>query len=259
MPLCLTLDVATEAIRLRGYATVESGYSPARLAALSAAFDRAREAMEGRHGGPAALEAIGEQHMIRLPLAYEPIFLELATHPDVLDICRRLMGSYIVLNQQNGVVNPAHGTYSQGRYHRDLPYQHFVASRPLGVSALFCLDPFTADNGATRVIPASQTQEAFPADAVVDQIAVQVVVPAGSFILMDAMVFHAGGSNRTAGDRRAVNHVFTVPPFKQHISLPDALGPDFTADPAIRKLLGYEVRVPTSVAAYYASRPKLTH
>jgi ectoine hydroxylase-related dioxygenase (phytanoyl-CoA dioxygenase family) len=92
-----------------------------------------------------------------------------------LEICRRLIADYVVLNQQNGVINPPHGQpYSQGKWHRDLPYQHFVSSRPLAVNAFFCLDPFTPGNGATMVLPASYRQESFPSDRFVVTEAVSI-------------------------------------------------------------------------------------
>jgi len=86
-----------------------------------------------------------------------------------------------VLNQQNGVINPPHSErYNQGAWHRDLPYQHFVSSRPLAINALFCLDQFTIENGATKVLPASHRQEAFPSDDFVQSQATPVTAPAGS-------------------------------------------------------------------------------
>ena len=258
------IDRAVEQTRLLGYAIVDGGYTRAAIDAFGEAFDRARDAQDARHGGRAALEAIDEHHTIRLPMLYERLLLDLATHDGVLEIARRLMGPYVVLNQQNGVINPrapatragvpAATTYSQARVHRDLPYQHFVSSRPLGVTALFCLDDFTAENGATWIVPGSHKEEAFPSDAVVDATKLQAVAPAGHFIVMDAMTFHSGGVNHTDRDRRGVNHVLTIPLIKQQIALPTALGDSFATDPALRRLLGYEVMVPPDVAAYYATR-----
>ena len=77
---------------------------------------------------------------------------------------------------------------------------------------------------------------------------------AGSFIVFDSMVFHAGGVNRTNRDRRAINHVYTIPLIRQQIDLPTALGPAFTGDPSRRRLLGYELTPATNVAEYYAGR-----
>ncbi|MGY4596904.1 ectoine hydroxylase-related dioxygenase (phytanoyl-CoA dioxygenase family) [Bradyrhizobium sp. GM22.5] len=149
-----------ESIRQLGYGVIDGGYGRERLAALADAFDRAHESHASRHGGVDVLRSIDEHNTIRLPLAYDPVFLELATNSRILDICSRLISGYSVLNQQNGIVNPPNGkSYNQGAWHRDLPYQHFVSSRPLAINALFCLDAFTLENGATMVLPASHRQE----------------------------------------------------------------------------------------------------
>jgi ectoine hydroxylase-related dioxygenase (phytanoyl-CoA dioxygenase family) len=248
------IDVAVETIALRGYVVVDGGYAAEEIEAFAGAFDRAHRAMEERYG-LAALEALGEQHDVRLPLFYDRRFIQLVTNPTVVAICRRLLGEYIVLNQQNGVVNPKGGArYSQTRYHRDLPYQHFVSSRPLAVSALYCVDAFTLDNGATALIPGSHKQEAFPSDSLVEALSVQVPAPAGSFLVFDSMVFHAAPPNRSARDRRGVNHVYTIPLIKPLIDVAGALGESFTEDRDLRRLLGYDVRVPPDVSAYYEQR-----
>ena len=246
-----------ESIRQLGYGVIDGGHSREQLATLVEAFDRAREGHAARHGGVASLESIDEHNTIRLPLAHDPLFLELATNSTILEICSRLISGYVVLNQQNGIINPPNGKqYNQGSWHRDLPYQHFVSSRPLAINALFCLDAFTLENGATMVLPASHRQEAFPSDHFVKTQALPIAAPAGSFIVLDCMLFHSGGVNTTAKPRRAINHVYTIPLIRQQINLPSALGDAFTDDSKLRRLLGYGVREPASVAEYLAGRPK---
>jgi ectoine hydroxylase-related dioxygenase (phytanoyl-CoA dioxygenase family) len=165
------------------------------------------------------------------------------------------MGAGFILNQQNGIVNPAGAkTYSQSSYHRDLPYQHFVSSRPLAINALFCLDPFTLENGATFVIPASHKQEAFPSDPVIAAQAKQIEAPAGSFLVLDCMTYHCGGINRSAQDRRGVNHVYTIAMMRQQIDLPAYLGDDFTADLRMRQLLGFNHPTARTVEEFISLR-----
>jgi ectoine hydroxylase-related dioxygenase (phytanoyl-CoA dioxygenase family) len=250
-------DEAAEKIRLVGYAVLDGGYTALELEAFSTAFDRARRLLIERHGGLGALRAIDEHNTVRAPLSVDHLFLEIASNDAVLGICRRLMGQYIVLNQQNGIINPPHGIrYNQGAYHRDLPFQHFVSSRPLAVNALFCLDEFTLANGATCVVPASHKEEAFPSDPVVNATEIQLSAPRGSYIILDALLYHRGGVNRTDTDRRAVNHLFSIPLIRPQINLPAVLGPDYTTDEDLRRLLGYDLSFPGSIEAYYATRRK---
>jgi ectoine hydroxylase-related dioxygenase (phytanoyl-CoA dioxygenase family) len=249
------VEYACESIRHLGFGVVDGGYRSQWLETLSDAFERVQQRYYSEHGGREALKAIDEHNTIRLPLCYEPIFLELATNATILEICRQLIPGYAVLNQQNGVINPPHSErYNQGAWHRDLAYQHFVSSRPLAINALFCLDPFTIENGATRVLPASHRQEAFPSDRFVEAEAATICAPAGSFLILDCMTFHSGGVNLTDRPRRAVNHVYSIPILRQQIDLPSALGESFVTDGELRKLLGYDVRTPRSVAEYLAGR-----
>ncbi len=247
-------EEAAESLRLVGYAVLDSGVRGRALDMLRSRFDQVRERV-AREFGLERLREIDEQHTLRCLLSYDPAFLELACNPPVLAVCRNLIGPGFVLNQQNGVVNPGQGEkYSQGAYHRDLPYQHFVSSRPLGINALFCLDDFTEENGATLVIPASHKLENLPPDAVIRATEQRIVAPAGSFLLLDAMTYHRGSANLTALARRAVNHVYSIGLVRQQIDLPACLGEDFSADPEVRRLLGYDYPSSGSVAEYYAAR-----
>lgn len=248
------LDNAAEMLRLLGYATLDSGVALDEIQGLRRQFDDLHSSVLSTHG-EVALREIDEHHTIRCPLAHDRKFLELALNPRVLALCERLIGKGFILNQQNGIINPSHGeTYAQDAWHRDLPYQHFVSSRPLALNALFCLDDFTAENGATLVLPASHKEEAMPSDATIRSTERAVTAVAGSFIILDCMTYHRGGCNRSDGPRRAVNHVFTIGLMRQQIDLPLFLGDRYAEEPAIRRLLGFDFRTPESTAAFYSER-----
>lgn len=250
------IDEAAESLRLLGFAIMDSGLDAEALEALRQDFDALRAARADRFGKD-RLASIAESELLRCPLADAPSFLALASNAAILGLCERLIGHGFVLNQQNGIVNPAGAeTYSQSPWHRDLPYQHYVSSRPLAINALFCLDEFTLENGATHVIPASHKEEAFPSAALIRCEARQITAPAGRFIVLDCMAYHRGGVNRSQADRRAINHVYTIAMLRQQIDLPTALGEGFTADPAMRQLLGFAHPQPRSVEDYYAIRER---
>lgn len=249
------IDLAAERVRRLGFAVFDAGLGEQELQTLSSAFDQTREAYIQCHGRE-RLERIDELNTVRAPLVHgDPWFLRLATLPRLLALVSRLISGTYILNQQNGVINPPGHDYNQGAWHRDLPYQHFVSSRPIAVNALFCLDAFRSDNGATHVLPASHRAEDFPSSAFVQEQALQVLAPAGSFLVLDAMLFHSGGSNRSGQERRAVNHLFTIPYIKQQICLPECLSPD-GLDAAQRALLGFRNVEPPSVDAYLQSKER---
>jgi len=246
-------SAAVEELLTLGYCVLDSGYSKAQIRGVAQLFDRVRKQYVDTFGLE-RLKACNEHNGIRLPLAFDASFVKVAMNPAVLGLVASVIDNQFILNQQNGVINPPREGYNQGAWHRDLPYQHFVASKPLGVNALYCVDDFTADNGASHVLPGSHQHEAFPSDAYVEKMAKQVVAPAGSFILMHAMLFHRGGANRTARPRRAVNHLYTTAFIKQQIDIPAALAGARPPAKRVADLLGFRYRMPRSVADFLDSR-----
>ena len=246
-------DEAVEQLNNAGYAVIDGGYSPVEMEALAQEFDAIRTAYIERHG-EALLTRLGELHTVRSLLAQGgKTFRQLALNQNLIALIKRMIQGRFVLNQQNGIVNPPRQKYGQSAWHRDLPYQHFVSTRPLAINALFCVDPFSEKNGATFVLPGSHRNEAFPSAAYVQKNAVQIEAPAGSFIVIDCMAFHAGGFNQTGMPRRAVNHLFNIPYFKQQIAIPgnvDVAG----ISGEDRSILGFDDGLPLSVADYLAGQ-----
>jgi ectoine hydroxylase-related dioxygenase (phytanoyl-CoA dioxygenase family) len=247
-------DRHAERVRLVGYTVVAGGFSPDHVRQISARIDALLERQASAAGGLDRLSEIGEHETARCCLAQDEAFLTLVTNGAVTDICRRLLGDYFVLMQQNAVVNPPGRAHTQNAYHRDLPYQHFVSSRPLAISALFCADAFTQQNGATVVIPGSHKVEQFPSEAAMQDLELPVEAPAGSYIVFDSMLFHRAGTNTSAAVRRAVNQVYAMPFVAQQISLPDVLGGKYSDEPELARLLGYGATPVRSVEEWWARR-----
>lgn len=249
------LELAAEELTTLGYAVVDSGLSDENLDMLSGHFDDARQQSDARLGGREYLTKLDEQNTLRCPLRYDRLFMDLALSPVIYDLAKHLIGPYVTLSQQNGVINPGNQkNYNQGLWHRDLPYQHVYFSRPLAINALFCLDDFTSENGSTFVLPATHKQEDFPSERFVERHAKQITAKRGSFLVLDCMIFHSGGVNTTSVERRGVNHVLTTPLLRQQINLPSELGPDYPQTAVERQYLGYEVETPTTVPGYIDQR-----
>jgi hypothetical protein len=242
-----------ERIRMVGYTVLPGGWTAPEIADFGRRLDDVLVAQAAEFGGE-RIAAVGDTFTARCPLLYDDAFLQLVSFPPLLALCRALLGQYVVLMQQNGVVNPAGQSHTQTAYHRDLPYQHFVSSRPLAISALFCIDPFRRDTGATTVLPGSHRVETFPSSAVAETLDTSVEADAGSFIVFDSMLFHRAGTNTSMSPRRAVNQVFSVPIIAQQISLPSALGRRYADDPDLARLLGYEAAPAPSVVAWRERR-----
>ena len=246
--------VHAERIRVAGYSVIADAFSAEDIAELGARLDSVLQQQVTEFGGTGNIAAIGDAGTARCLLAYDDEFLRPATHPIILRLCRLLLGEYIVLMQQNGVSNPPVDAHTQARYHRDLPYQHFTSSRPLAVSALLCLDPFTRETGATTLIPGSHRVERFPSDQVAAALDTTIEAQPGSYIVFDSMLFHRAGTNRSARNRRGVNHVFSIPLIAQQVSIPAVLGGRYSDDRELAPLLGYGAGSASSVLAWREQR-----
>jgi ectoine hydroxylase-related dioxygenase (phytanoyl-CoA dioxygenase family) len=248
-------DAAAEEIRNIGYTVIDSGFSPEELQAVR---DRS-EAVYARQvrecGGEDNLVRMKDASVARCVLSYDDHFVRLAAHPGLLGLLARLLGENFILLGQNAIINRADRQHDQLTWHRDLTYQHFVSSRPLAISALYCVDDFAERTGATVVLPASHKVEAFPSPQYVAKHQRCVEAKAGSIIVFDAMLYHRGGRNTSGRTRLGINHIFVLPLFKQQIDLPTALGGKFRDDLVLGRLLGYESA--TAASAYHWRKSKI--
>lgn len=247
------VEILAEQISRLGYAILDSGYSPEQIADISHKFELARSEYISKWSEE-RLRSLNEYHTIRALLTHaDRIFIQLAMHPVLLTLISRLIDGKFVLNQQNGVINPPAEKYNQGAWHRDLPYQHFLSNTPLAINALFCIDDFTIENGSTFVLPASHKASVFPSNSYVNHHALQLEAKAGQFIIMDCMLFHSGGQNKSAAERRAINHAYMIPYFKQQIDISACLPADGLTAHEL-DVLGFNYPFPSSVQEYLASR-----
>jgi hypothetical protein len=246
-----------EQIKRLGYAVLDSGYTPAELHEISDAFNRVRQCYVD-FWGEERLKALNEFHTIRaLPTQGEPVFIRMALNRKISAVLKALIRGKFILNQQNGIINPPGETYNQAAWHRDLPYQHYVSSSPLAINTLFCVDDFTLENGATYVLPGSHKAQTFPSLSYIRRNALQIEAKAGQYILLDCMLFHCGGFNSTGKERRAVNHVYNIPYFKQQINLPRNMFLQ-NLPPQEAEIFGAPYPEPSSIEEYLALRAAKT-
>jgi ectoine hydroxylase-related dioxygenase (phytanoyl-CoA dioxygenase family) len=241
------IDQHVEEILINGYTIIDSNFTEEKLADLRTKIDSIYKTQVSEIGGEDKLLAINDANVARHLLAYDDEFITLATHPEVDQIVSKLLGDFYVLMSQNALINKPDNAHYQTTWHRDLNYQHFVSSRPLAISVLYCIDPFSEKTGGTYILPSTHKIEKFPSREYVQKFQKVVEAKAGSIILFDAMLFHRAGSNTSDKIRRAVNHIFTAPFILQQISFPKMLGDRFNENPRLRKMLGYESQIPDNV------------
>jgi hypothetical protein len=245
------IDALVEEIDVLGFTVTDSGLDPAKLETIRVRMDGGL-ADQAAASGEEVLKA--DEDILRCPLADDDLFLEVATLPPVLEVCRRILGENLVLLQQNGILNRPSTPQYQSRWHRDLPYQHFVGSQKLAVNALLCVDDFTTRTGGTVVLPGSHMFGPFPSARLVRRHEMVVEAKAGSVIMMDAMLYHRAGANVSPRVRRGLNHLIGRPLLAQQIDIPRLLEGRHSDDPFLDGYLGYRWNPAVSVAEWRTRR-----
>jgi ectoine hydroxylase-related dioxygenase (phytanoyl-CoA dioxygenase family) len=120
---------------------------------------------------------------------------EMAVHPMVLALADAVLQPHCARYQLNysGVIHLLPGAKAQ-ELHRDgdlYPFRH--PCPPMLMPTMWALTDFTADNGATLVVPGSH-RWAEERDPTADEI-VSAVMPAGSLLVYLGGTIHAGGAN----------------------------------------------------------------
>jgi len=174
-------------------------------------------------------------------------FRRLLVHPRVLAAARRVLGPNVRLSMLNardalpgtGLSQPLHSDADHGAKPDALGY--------LACTAIWMLDDFSRQNGATRLVPGTHRQTQLPKEALADTLAphpAEVVIEgkAGDVLVFNGHCWHAGGANHTHSHRRAILVHYIRADQPQRLNQKEALSPAVQArlNPAERALLGLD-------------------
>ncbi len=242
------IDYHIENLRIKGYSIERDLLEVAKCNSFIENLESIYNKQEAEFGKE-QLNRINEADLVRMPFASNNDFIALFTNSFFLEISKKYIGSHFHLHLQNGIINRPQNTHHQSSWHRDLPYQDWVISKPLGVNAFYCLSDFKAENGATFVLPYSHRLDHFPSEEFVNENEVQLIAPKGAVIFFDSMLYHRAGTNTSSEIRYGINNMFVVPILKQQIDVA-SIADKISDNEEVRKLLGYDFRLENNVAAY---------
>jgi len=235
----VSVDGVVDGLTGHGYALVPRATDPARLEAARGESERI---LAGAPTGRDDFEGRRTRRVYGL-FAKTRAFDAVAVDPLVLGVLDRVLGHYQL--GAPALIDIGPGERAQPLHRDDALYPVTRPHAELVVSAMWPLDDFTPQNGATRIVPGSHDDLAdSPADF--DRASLPVVMPAGSVLLYLGSTLHGGGANRSERSRRGVvmhysaswlraveNHVLAVPrPVVR------------TLAPRLQELLGYNVHPP---------------
>ncbi len=138
------------------------------------------------------------------------VFGRAVSLPGVVEAVRRVLGPEIKLSSLNA---RSADPYSDEGQPLHVDMGAVPDERGYWVcNTVWLLDDFTAENGATRLVPGSHRWGTRPQDVLADTMAAHpderlLIAPAGSIAVMNAHLWHGGTANRTAAPRLAM-HAF---------------------------------------------------
>ncbi len=243
---------------------VEGVFSAEQCAQMAAEFDRLHRA-EGEQGGHEVHVEPGAPRVSNIFNKSTAYDVCLATAP-VLDAAHRLLGEIKVHGANLRDPLPGQG---QQALHCDVP-KRFDDDWWI-INAMVLIDPMTADNGPTRIIPGSHrwapinVPEVNTADweptplSQADQSRVPTDLeapyageihaqgPAGAVVICNGHLWHGGTTNRSGARRRMLHLTYTRRDLPQQLVQRDYATPELyqRMSPALRWLLDIDGEAPS--------------
>lgn len=196
------------------------------------------------HRGRNNFEGFGTQRLYAL---IEKTFIcnPLAEHPLVLGLLDRVLEPNYLLSQLQAI-NILPGEAAQPLHHDDAFYPWPRPRPPLGAATIMAIDDFTAENGATVLLPGSHLWPNRAPDAADLAKAIPAVMPKGSVLLFLGTLWHGGGANRSASGRLCVTAQYCAPWCRQqeNFSLSVSRERVKQCSEHMQRMLGYSIHPP---------------
>jgi ectoine hydroxylase-related dioxygenase (phytanoyl-CoA dioxygenase family) len=217
------------------------------------------ESLRRKNGNPIHSKGLALNALVGSPVLFD--FLQhLIDIGFIRLIEEKFFKTNCILNSLTALSNiPGEDGVFHKKIHRDI--RGYSGEAPVLLNMLVMLDDFTIENGATLLYTNTHLQESMPSIKELDENRIHATGRAGDVIIWNSNLFHASGTNKTDNVRRALPITFSLPYYKQLLDYPRAIGYDnsesFNQD--IRRLLGYDSRVPASISEWYSPSDKLLY
>ena len=177
---------------------------------------------------------------------YSSHFPTLLLHPSVLAIADVILKPHCEVYQVGSTtaIEILPGEDAQVLHADDACYPSHLLPFEAQISALWALDDFTIENGATRVVPREAGIEN-PEDAREEHV-VQAVMSKGSVVIYLGSTIHGGGANRSDAPRKAVVNTYCLGWLRQEENQYLTLTKEEVAAQSdeMRRMLGFQAHGP---------------
>jgi phytanoyl-CoA dioxygenase PhyH len=175
-----------------------------------------------------------------------PTFASLLTHPLMMGLCDRILQPHCSLYQlaATQAIEIGAGEPAQALHRDDIIYSIPQPHPEFEVLFILALTEFTAENGATRIVPSSHRWG--PERVAQPEESVSAVMSAGSAVFFLGSTWHSGGHNRSPSPRVGAFAKYSLGHLRQEenqflIAPPEVAR---TLSPELRGLIGYRVGSP---------------
>lgn len=265
-----TFDLAAHVARIAddGYTVIPDFLDPATLAEVR----RVLALYLGSHRGRNDFEGTRTERVYTL-VARGRVFWPIVLDPRVLALCEHfLQPGFLLTASQAIAIGPGE---TPQPFHYDDTFYRLPRPRPMvSLSTIVAVDPFTAANGGTEVIPGSHrwsdeqlgggadilaatTRERERAEAALAERARAVTLPAGGCVVFAGTLLHRGGRNRSDRPRGAFSTQYCQPWARQQenfvLGVPVAVAREMPE--RLREMLGYSIH-PPFMGQLTASHPR---
>ena len=166
----------------------------------------------------------------------------IADHPRVLALLDRLLLPNYLLSMLQ-VIDILPGEKAQMLHIDEGFYPLPRPRKALGAATIWAIDDFTADNGATDIIPGSHSwDDSLPEEADREP----VIMPAGACVFFLGTLWHGGGANRSRDSRLALTAQYCEPWLRPQEAFTLSMTRDTVraVSEDIRRMLGYSIHPP---------------
>ena len=248
-----------------GYTVVENFLSPLQLADVRRLFALYLDTHSGRNN----FEGLRTERVYTL-VARARVMWDIVLDARILALCEHfLLPNFLLTASQAIRINPGEAPQP---FHSDDSFYHLPHPRPMvSLSTIVAVDDFTAQNGATNIIPGSHSwSDAQRADmysfasgqggdGVKEQLAraaISAEMPAGACMVFSGTLVHRGGQNHSAAPRNAFSNQYCQPWARQQenfiLGVPQDVARQMPA--RLQELLGYSIH-PPFIGQLTASHP----
>ena len=241
MGLERAVEEIVSAVNEYGFCVVPGVLTSEDTARLREIIDELREKESQPGGGE-----LGHQRVLHLAAKHRA-FVDLMCHTLTTVVYEKYLGPDFVCSTwtSNTALPNADLTY----WHVDHPYwtiaPPYPVDPPLTAHAIWCLDDFGRDNGATKFVPGSHRRPHLPEhNGNYDHEGVIVEASAGSLIVAHGAIWHTAGHNMTSRPRTAIFGRFARSFIVLQEDMKRQLAAVDSPSPLVERLFGKQQYVP---------------